>query len=565
MGAAHIFSLRGSSRWVSTFVLLFLAGLLALEATSVRGKSATYDAPEHLRYGLGILHGDATRFDDSKMPISGWNALPKRIAEALGPEGSGPLRDFLAVDGTARYPTMLASLLLAWLVFRWSRQLYGRAAGLLSLVLYGLDPNLLAHARFVTTDLYAALTILLSLYAFWRFLEAPDRRSRRWRGAGAALAFGLAQVAKYTGAYLVPVLLLVTTVRFAGPMATALRRRVFRHLVPELARRLGAFAFWSLAFAAAAVLVINLAFVFQDPFWPLADFHFRSQPFREVRDRVVAVWPDASLPLPYPYLEGLDWVLARERSGQGFGNTYLLGEVREGRGFPGYFLVAGLFKVPLPTQIVWLATLVAYPLLQVRRHRFRFARDEAFLLVPVAFFTVYFNFFFQADIGIRYVLVTFPLLHVFAGCLLSPKSWGELDPRARRRLAVTGGLLAAWLAVSVLSYYPNFLPYMNELVPDRKLAYEVLADSNLEWGQDRDFIDAYRRSHPEVIWQPAAPVAGRILVGVNWLTGVWKGSHDRWLFGRFEPVESLRGSHLLFEVTPEQAEEARRDLARVQH
>ncbi|HSL82991.1 MAG TPA: glycosyltransferase family 39 protein, partial [Thermoanaerobaculia bacterium] len=160
-----------------------LVALFLLEALSVRDKTLTYDAPEHLRYGRQILHGDATRFDDSKMPVSAWNALPGRIAEELEP---GPLRRFLAADGTARYPTMLASVLLAWLVFRWSRELYGVAAGFLSLVLHVLDPNLLAHSRLVTTDLYAALTITLSLYTFWRFLRACEKLSSPTAGAPAS-------------------------------------------------------------------------------------------------------------------------------------------------------------------------------------------------------------------------------------------------------------------------------------------------------------------------------------------------------------------------------------------
>lgn len=545
---------RGSSRAIPFLVLALLATLFALEATSIRGKTLTYDAPDHLRYGRRILHGDATRFDDSKMPVSAWNALPGRLAEGLEP---GPLQAFLAADGTARYPTMLASLVLAWLVFRWSSRLYGAAAGLLSLTLHVFDPNLLAHSRFVTTDLYAALTITLALYTFWRFLEAPDRPSRLRRGVAAALAFGLAQVAKYTGAYLAPVLLLVAAVRFAPAVTRDARERDGRHL----ARRLGRFVAWAAVFAVAVLLVVNGAFLFQDPFWPLADFPFRSEPFQQLRDHVVAAWPGASLPLPYPYLEGLDWVLARERTGEGYGNRYLLGEVREGQGFAGYYFVAALYKVPLPTQVAWISALVAYAALQGRGRRFRFARDEAFLLVPAAFFLVYFNFFFDAQMGIRYLLVVFPFLHVFAGCLLAPAVWGELAPRARKGLAAAGGLLAVWLVASVLSYYPHFLPYMNELLPDRKLAYKVLADSNLDWGQDLESLETLRRERPELLWEPDEPVAGRIVVGTNWLTGVFKRRHDTWIRQRFEPVDHVRYSHLVFEVSEEEAKRARRERA----
>ncbi|HSL84606.1 MAG TPA: hypothetical protein VLF66_17670, partial [Thermoanaerobaculia bacterium] len=360
-----------------------------------------------------------------------------------------------------------------------------------------------------------------------------------------------------TGAYLAPILLLVAAVRFAPGIAADLRQGSFR----PLGRRLAVAAGWAAGFALVAVLVVNAAFLVQEPFRPLADFPFRSEPFQELRDRVIAVWPGASLPLPYPYVEGLDWVLARERTGEGYGNVYLLGEVRQGEGFPGYYFVAFLFKVPLPIQIAWLAALAVYGALALRERAFRFARDEAALLVPAAFFTVYFNFFFDAQMGIRYLLVLFPLLHVFAGCLLSQPVWGPLGSRARRGLAAVGAALAVWLSLSVFSYYPHLIPYMNELLPDRKTAYRILSDSNLDWGQDLEFVERWREEHPEVIWQPAEPTAGRILVGTNWLTGVFKRRHDPWLRGRFEPVDHLRYSHLLFEVSEEEAARARLELA----
>lgn len=547
--------LRAARGWA---VAALLAVLFLVEAASVRDKTLTYDAPDHLRYGLQVLHGDATRFDDSKMPVSAWNALPKRVAEALGP---GRLRDLLAADATARYPTMLASLLLAWLVFRWSRELYGVAAGFLSLTLHALDPNLLAHSRFVTTDLYAALTIALSLYTFWRFLGAEARsRARLGWGAAAALAFGLAQVAKYSGAYLVPILLLVAAVRHAPALGAELRHRALR----RLGARLGAFAGWCAAFAAGFLLAVHAGFLFQDSLRPLAEYRFRSEPFRELQARVgeawPASWPELRVPAPYPYVEGLDWVLARERTGQGYGDVYLLGETRRGEGFPGYFLIASLYKVPLPIQIVWLVAAVVYAAALLRRgggRRFDPLRNEAVLLVPIVFFTVYLNFFFRAQMGIRYFLPVYPLLHVFAGCLLAPPVWDGLRRGAKRGLVAAGALLGAWLAASVFSYYPHLLPYMNELLPDRKLAYKLLADSNLDWGQDIGAVERYLEQHPEVIREPAEPTAGRILAGTNWLTGVfakWRKG-DTWIFGRFEPVGHLRYSHLFFEISEE-------DLAR---
>ena len=47
----------------------------------------------------------------------------------------------------------LFSVLGGLIVFAWSRKLYGNGGGLLSLCLWVFCPNILAHARLITTDL----------------------------------------------------------------------------------------------------------------------------------------------------------------------------------------------------------------------------------------------------------------------------------------------------------------------------------------------------------------------------------------------------------------------------
>jgi hypothetical protein len=45
-------------------------------------------------------------------------------------------------------------------------------------------------------------------------------------------------------------------------------------------------------------------------------------------------------------------------------------------------------------------------------------------------------------------------------------------------------LLLAWQMVSVVSVYPHFLAYFNDLVGGSKNGYLYVTDSNLDWGQD---------------------------------------------------------------------------------
>ena len=50
------------------------------------------------------------------------------------------------------------------------------------------------------------------------------------------------------------------------------------------------------------------------------------------------------------------------------------------------------------------------------------------------------------------------------------------------------------------------------------MAYKILADSNLDWGQNWHYLQRYLRAHPEAKIEPGRPVDGRIVVGANlWL------------------------------------------------
>jgi len=229
----------------------------------------------------------------------------------------------------------------------------------------------------------------------------------------------------------------------------------------------------------------------------------------------------------------------------------MLGRLRDRhdpeRAFIGYFVVGWLFKVPLATQ-----ALVLWSLARLARgfQWQRVRRAELHLLAPVIFLGIYFNFFFRTQIGFRFFLPALPYLFVLCGSLLAEA--GGIGPWARR---VAGGLLVG-LALSVLSHFPHYLSYFNELVWDRKMSYRILADSNLEWGQDRGYLRDYVRAHPEVIVHPRRPVAGRIVVSVNRFVGVFREPQYRWLRESFEPVDRVAGSYLVFEITPAALERA---------
>lgn len=506
--------------------------MLALELLSAADMSITYDEPGHLRYGRQLLHGDARRFDDSKMPVSMLNALPGVVAQTLRP---GPVRRALASLYVARMPTMLASVALAWLVWRWSRRLWGERGALLSLLLCAFDPNLIAHARLVTTDVWIALAFAAVLYLFWRFAEEPTVG----RVAALALAFALAQVVKYSGVLLAPLLLLLAAVRW-GPEAVAAWRRGERAAVRRRTLRAGVGVVLALLLT---VLVIDAAFLGDRVFTSFGGYRFRSSTLRDAQRELPAL---AGVPVPvaYPYLEGLDWVHHRERTGEGYGRIYLRGELREHGGFPGYYLWCWLYKVPLPTLGLLFGSLfTAWRC----RHALRWRRDLAVLLLPPLLLGIHLNFFFRAQLGVRYSLLLFPPLYVFAGVLVARQSWPRETERRTRRaaLAFAGGV--AWLVVSVLSWHPFYISYFNELLTDRRQAWRLLADSNLDWGQNEHYVKRWLAAHPDAVLEPSRPRTGTIVIRANFLTGVLGDDRFAWL-RRLDPVDQVAYSYLVFQV-----------------
>lgn len=507
------------------------AAFFLLAILSMRHMTLTYDEDHIYAYGTRILHLNSDRNNPSVMPIVALNALPKRVAGYLP---NGYLHFLLSKFPAARLVTLSFGLGLAALVYRWSRQLYGGMAALFSLAMFAFEPNLLAHARLVTTDLYISLGFALTAYCAWRY----SRKEGAVALLGLGLALGYANITKYSAVLLYPTVLLLLLLPVSQDLASAIAVRRWRRLFDPLFRIAGRFVL----VAAISVLIINLFFLFNGTLTPLSEYAFKSGPFQSLQQSILRA-ADPPIPYPAPYLEGLDTVLQNERTARdGVAKFYLFGELNNS-GFRGYYLIASLFKVPLGFQLLFILALAG---LFVRARGRPALQDELFLLLPLLVLTVYFNGINRFTKGLRHFLPVFPLAIVFVGSLFS--RWGEYSKRRKRLLL----LALFWGVGSSLSYFPHFIPYFNEFVPVRRFAYRILADSNLDWGQADWYLDRYLQDHPEVIVAPDEPTPGRIVVGANELLGIIGDPQDyAWLRDNFEPVDTIAYSFLIFEVPPD--------------
>ena len=94
----------------------------------------------------------------------------------------------------SRMPSIILSLILGIFVFIWSRMLFGKIAGLLSLFLFSFSPNIIAHSSLAGNDLGITTFIFLTIFSFWRYLIKPTW----WKLLITGIIFGLALGSKYS-------------------------------------------------------------------------------------------------------------------------------------------------------------------------------------------------------------------------------------------------------------------------------------------------------------------------------------------------------------------------------
>ena len=174
-------------------------------------------------------------------------------------------------------------------VFDWSRRLWGPWGGLISLALWTFCPNILAHARLVTTDVGATAIGFAATYAFWHYLRRPS-----WALAAlAGLLLGIAQLPKFSLLLLYglwPVLWLVDLARGRDGGAGG----------PSAGR-----PWQGVAMVALSVLVIDVGYGFEGVGKPLGSFPFASRTLTVDRDPPIPARPDPKTGRPKDLYAGL--------------------------------------------------------------------------------------------------------------------------------------------------------------------------------------------------------------------------------------------------------------------
>ena len=469
---------------LGVFILLFSF----LTITSFLQESPTFDEPVHLFAGYSYLKWGDFRANPEHPPlVKVLAALPLLLFDLKDPRPSSPDWDRIPeftpgspaenvaqnmVFGSnsadslflyAKLPMVGLGIILGIFVYLWGKDLYGPKAACAAIFIYCLDPNILAHSRLIHTDIPFAAFFFISSYFFWRSLTQFN-----WANAFfASLFFGLAAITKHS----FPVIFLIWAILGLLWIVSS-RPQQYGRVTPralsgprEKVAILGAILLCALV---AAYLFI----------WASYGFRFQAIPDVNHPFRLDRAMPDNPLLqtwghfinkhhlFPEAWIHGQLLVLKWLRRA-----AYLLGEVSDS-GFWFYFPVAFAVKTPLPTLILLLG------MTGIWAFRPRERITGMFLLIPVV---VYFSLavWSRMNIGLRHLLPIYPFLFVLMGGTVTELWKG--DSRIKKGVLI---ILAVWYLWSAARIYPHYLAYFNELTGGPKNGYQVLLDSNLDWGQE---------------------------------------------------------------------------------
>jgi len=402
-----------------------------------------------------------------------------------------------------RIPVILLAIFLGWLLYNWVNKRFGYATALLTLAFFCFSPTMLAHSRYVTTDLGASFGFFIGITTFIHLLEQHTRRNAIIAG----LMFGIAQLLKFSLVLLVPMcaalfLLWIVSMPVHG-------KKEWMHATGTLLKKI----ILMLLVALAVVWIIYGLFTYNYP------------PERQLRDATTILSSYGFRPavnldlwlirhsLTRPLGHYIMGVLMVQQRAAGGNTAYFLGEV-DNKGSRLYFPLLYLVKEPLPLHIFSLISLF-YMIAQFRSWRYR-RKETPKQAAPwretihryfvewscVAVIAIYWAISIKSplNIGIRHVLPTFPFIYILVArgithwtrsyLIVCPQNWRQalrnvvaIFFTTLPRYIITGFLIF-WLIIGTIAVSPSFLSFYNELAGGTSQGWSIAVDSNYDWGQD---------------------------------------------------------------------------------
>ncbi len=523
---------------LNLLVALILMIMFSLTFFSMKDDSATMDELAHIPAGYAYLSQKDMRLNPEHPPLlKDLSAFPLLFmnlnfpfnhkswtADVNGQWDFGQQFLYLSNNNPdriilwSRIPLLFIMILLGIFVFRWTKELFGKKAGLLALILYAFSPNILAHGRYVTTDVGAAAAMFIASYYFIKWLKNPKIKNL----IIASIIFGLAQLAKFSVFLLVPFFVLLTIIWIIILLRTNRKKYSFWHLSYR-------YLIGYILICLIALAVIGPIYQFHIWHYPLErqtrDIQFilnsyAGGPAEGIKDAClklnrinrcpaeIIIWMSKK-PILRSYAQYFFGLLMVFQRATGGNTTYFKGQV-SAAGWKSYFPFVYLIKVPLAFHIMTLIVILwlIYEFFKRKGNYFQnfilscykhFTQISMLLFISLYWFV---SLKSNLNIGLRHLLPIFPFNYVLVSGYLM--KWVSLETKfpsninnlksALKKLenlfflevpkCIFVLLLVFWYLASSLSIWPHYLAYFNEIIGGPSNGYKYVVDSNLDWGQD---------------------------------------------------------------------------------
>jgi hypothetical protein len=518
--------------WLIFFIMLFM---LVVSVINAKNDSPIYDEIAHIPAGYSYLTQHDMRLNPEHPPLLKdlaafpllfmhlnfdttqpfWNDNPNDAQWNAGKyflyqAGNNPEK----IVFWSRLPIILLSLILGIFIFVWTRQLAGITAGVIALILYAFDPNILGHNHYVTTDLGIAAFFAFTLYYFIKFLKNPTWKNVFFGG----IFLGLLQLAKFSSVLIFPVLGLMLLVYPLLRKNHSIDREKIKEKLKLLGEYLGK---GFLAFGISLLLVwsvyqLNTFAMPTEKLPQIMQYYFHpNQSKNQALDQVLVEdltrlnKKPAFAPLA-DYFFGIARVFQRVAGGN---VTYFMGEVSV-NGFLSYFPVVFLIKEPLP-----IIFLIIFALFfsgwqigkKLKNTPESFMKKSWQILIdyirtsPAEFSMLLFILLYsitsitgRLNIGLRHLFPIFPFIYI----LLAKKITEFIKKEHRKEIKIFFSIILfsflAWLILETTMVFPNYVSYFNQLAGGPKNGYHYVTDSNADWGQDLIRLRSFLNKHPEI-------------------------------------------------------------------
>jgi hypothetical protein len=511
--------------------LLLLAFLLlhvVVATIHISQQDVITDEPGYYTYAARWLHGDVERTDkmfDSKTPVVAIALIPRIIKQLMHP-------GFNAMDAgradilSGRYLMVFFTIVISVYLFSWSRILFGCSSWLLPVLFFLFDPMVISYSMIITSDMASGACLLATLYHLHQFFL-----KRKWKDFICfATWVGMGFVCKASLLFLVPCFVVLYLFLLTGGAVRFNLRKLF---------------IYGLILTAISIVVINVAYFGKESFHSLNNTPLFSTSFKKLA--ATPVLNRIPIPVPKNYVVALDLLQYHQEIGAGkaessYPGAFLNGELRRHSGFWYYYFYVGFYKIPVSILALLLCGVFTF-IISFRRKVF--VQTHLWYALPATFFFVVLSCFNPFQIGLRHILLIYPLLFIGVAALIA--YW-----KRRSRFTITvAAILFTLMVLSEAMCFPDLIPYTNEFLTDKKNVFRKIKDASIDYGQNLKLRDEYILRHPGTRLPSLTPQPGRYIATMADLidetpeSGMIKYT---WLL-HFEPVDHYRYSMFIFNIS----------------